>query len=142
MTTAVKYRFVRKAGPELGRQIIGLYSSQGWWTRGEGLRELNRLIRGSHCFAVAESGGAVVGIGRAISDRAGDAYLQDIAVSPALRGKGAGRGLVAALCRRLRADGVAWIGLIAQNGSAGFYARLGFRVLKNAAPMLVKGARV
>lgn len=142
MPSAVKYRFLRKASPALGRRLISLYSEQGWWTPGEGLRELNRLIRGSHCFVVAESAGEVAGMGRAISDRAGDAYLQDIAVGRAGRGNGIGRGLVAALCARLRKDGIGWIGLIAQDGSAGFYGRLGFKVLPNAAPMLVKGARV
>lgn len=141
MAPAVKYRFLRKASPALGRQLIAFYSGHGWWTPGEGLRELNRLMRGSHCFLVAERGSSVIGMGRVISDRAGDAYIQDVAVLRSERKSGVGRAIVAALTRRLRRDGIGWIGLIAQDGSSGFYARLGFRVLRNAAPMLVKGAR-
>ncbi|MCM2267453.1 MAG: GNAT family N-acetyltransferase [Elusimicrobiales bacterium] len=142
MDGAVKYRFLKKASAAQAAGVIALYRAQGWWTPGDGPAALGRLLRGSHCFLVAERGGAVIGMGRAISDRAGDAYLQDVAVLPSERGAGTGKALVAALCRRLRKDGITWIGLIAQNNSESFYARLGFRALRGAAPMLIKGARV
>ena len=135
------YRFIKSASQAEANGIITIYRAQGWWGRG-GRAELNRLIRGSHCFAVAERDGRIIGIGRAISDGCCDAYLQDIAVLEGHRGSGAGRGLVRELCRRLRRDGVNWIALIAQDGSEPFYSGLGFRTLRNAKPMLVKGAKV
>jgi len=141
MKGAIKYRFITKASAAEATGIITIYRAQGWWPRGS-RAGLNRLIRGSHCFLAAERNGKIVGIGRAISDGAGDAYLQDVAVLKAERGRGLGKGLVAALCRRLKRDGVNWIALIAQDGSAPFYSKLGFRPLPNALPMLIKGARV
>lgn len=139
---AVDCRFLRKASPAEADRIITLYKAHGWWGRGEGRAALARLLRGSHCFAVAECGGEIVGMARAISDRAGDAYIQDVAVLPEHRGNGAGKALVRAVCRRLKRDGIVWIGLIAQDGSEPFYRGLGFAKLRNAAPMLIKGARV
>ena len=141
MKGAVKYRFIANASPAEANGIITIYRAQGWWRQGS-RAALNRLIKGSHCFLVAERAGAIVGMGRAISDGTGDAYLQDIAVLKAERGAGTGKGLVAALVRRLKRDRITWIALIAQDGSGPFYARSGFRPLSNALPMLIKGARV
>ena len=141
MKGAVKYRFIANASPAEANGIITIYRAQGWWPQGS-RAALNRLIKGSHCFLVAERDGAIIGMGRAISDGVGDAYLQDVAVLKGERGAGAGKAIVAALCRRLKRDGINWIALIAQDGSGPFYAKLGFRPLKNALPMLIKGARV
>lgn len=142
MAASITYRFVAKAAPAEAEKIITLYKAHGWWTRGDGPAALNRLIRGSHCFVVAQRSGEIIGMARAISDRAGDAYIQDVAVLPGHRGDGAGKGLVAAVCRRLKRDGIAWIALIAQDNSEKFYRKLGFTTLRRAAPMLIKGARV
>lgn len=141
MKGAIKYRFIADASPAEATGIITIYRSQGWWARGS-RAALNRLIRGSHCFLVAERDGRIVGMGRAVSDGVSDAYLQDVAVLKTERGAGTGKALVGALCRRLRRDGIDWIALIAQDGSAPFYRKLGFRPLANALPMLIKGARV
>lgn len=141
MTGAVKYRFISNASPAEANGIITIYRAQGWWRRAT-RAQLNRLIRGSLCFVVAEREGRVIGMGRAVGDGVSDAYLQDIAVLKGERGAGAGAGIVKALTRRLRRSGIRWIALIAQGGSAPFYAGLGFRRLRNAAPMLIKGAGV
>ncbi len=138
----MKYRFIEKAGPAEANGIITIYKTQGWWDRGASRAGLNRLIRGSHCFLVAERDGSIIGMGRAISDRAGDAYIQDVAVLKSERGTGAGKGIVSALVRRLKRDGITWIALIAQDNSGAFYGKLGFKTLKNASPMLSKGSYV
>lgn len=141
MKGAVTYRFVSGATQADANGIITIYRAQGWWRRATRV-QLNRLIRGSLCFVVAEREGRVIGMGRAVGDGVSDAYLQDIAVLKGERGAGAGAGIVKALTRRLRRSGIRWIALIAQDGSAPFYAGLGFRRLRNAAPMLIKGAGV
>jgi spermidine synthase len=141
MKGAAKYRFISTASPAEATGIITIYRAQGWWRRAT-RAGLNRLIRGSHCFVVAEKDGVIVGMGRAVSDGVSDAYLQDVAVLAAERGRGTGAGIVKALTRRLKRDGIGWIALIAQDGSAPFYAGLGFRRLKRADPMLIKGAGV
>lgn len=141
MKGAVTYRFIAAASRAEATGIITIYRAQGWWPRAT-RAQLNRLIRGSLCFVAAERAGRIIGIGRAVGDGVSDAYLQDIAVLKSERGAGAGAGIVKALVRRLRRGGVRWIALIAQDGSEPFYAGLGFARLKNAAPMLIKGARV
>ncbi|MCX5791437.1 MAG: GNAT family N-acetyltransferase [Elusimicrobia bacterium] len=142
MPTGLKLRFLSTADAPLLKRIITLYRAQGWWAPSDRPARLRRLIQGSHCFVVAEKNGAIVGMGRAISDGVSDAYIQDVAVLGSERGAGTGSAIMKALQRRLKADGINWLGLIAQDGSSPFYARLGFRELKRAKPMLSKGSHV
>jgi spermidine synthase len=90
----------------------------------------------------AERKGHVIGIGRAISDGTSDAYIQDVTVLRSERGTGAGSAIVKAITRRLKADGIKWVGLIAQDNSSAFYVRLGFKLIKKAQPMISKDSYV
>ena len=121
-------------------QIVALYRAEGWWyPEAERARDAERLaaiVAGSHCFAVADEGGRVIGMGRAISDRFSDAYIQDVAVAPECRGKGVGSAVISALVSRLNADGLGWIGLIAERNSEHFYTRMGFSPMPDATPLL------
>ncbi len=134
--TDFKVRLVRRPPPRLLKGIITLYRSHGWWKPGDTAAGLRGSIAGSHCFAVAVSDGRVIGIGRAISDGASDAYIQDMAVLPEARSKGVGTALLKAVMDRLHKDGITWVALIAQDNSAHFYRKAGFRALKRAHPML------
>lgn len=131
-------RFVKRPGDAFLRQIIALYSRQGWWSKGDKNALAAALIRSSHCFLAALDGGRVVGMGRAISDGVSDAYIQDVAVLKEYRGRGLGSKIVRGLKNRLKADGIKWVGLIAQDGSHGFYEPLGFKVIDRARPMMLK----
>ncbi len=122
-------------------QIVALYRDQGWWydhtDAAEDLRLLERILAGSHCFLVAvEEGGSIAGMGRAISDGASDAYIQDVAVGGRWQHQGLGGRIVDAIVSRLVDDGIGWIGLIADNHTQHFYERLGFSPMRGAAPML------
>lgn len=121
-------------------QIIAIYRSEGWWytdgDRDKDALRLNAIISGSHCFAVAGAKGRVIGMGRAISDRFSDAYIQDVAVHRDHRGQGVGTAIVSALVSRLEADGLGWIGLIAERHSEPFYTRIGFSPMAEATPLL------
>ncbi|WP_010546221.1 GNAT family N-acetyltransferase [Sphingomonas elodea] len=60
-------------------------------------------------------------------DMRGDAlFLHDLAVSPAARGTGAGRALVEHALARAAADGLRRAELIAVEGAADFWSRMGF----------------
>jgi len=142
MSSRLKLRFIKKADASDLNRIITLYRAQGWWGRNDSPGSLSRLIKGSHCFLLAELDGRLIGMGRAISDGVSDAYIQDVAVTKEERGTGTGSAIIKALMERLNADGVKWVGLIAQDNSSPFYARLGFKELANAKPMLSKGSRV
>lgn len=135
----ITYRFVEDAQPDLLEQIISLYRTAGWWPEEkEDPVLVARIIKGSHCFLTALDGQRLAGMGRAISDRASDAYIQDLTVHPDYRHQGIGTTLLTALLRRLETDGLAWIGLIAERNSFPFYLPFGFEKMPDSTPMLYK----
>jgi len=134
----IRYSFVEKASGALLDQIFTLYRLAGWWPEEADLQLVARMISGSHCFLTAMDGSHLVGMGRAISDRANDAYLQDLTVHPDYRRQGIGTCLVKTLLTRLSADGLPWIGLIAERNSSPFYAPFGFEPMADSTPMLMK----
>jgi len=117
--------------------VVGLYKEAGWWKEGRRSRAvIPRMIRGSFCFIVAFSReNEIVGMGRAISDGASDAYIQDVVVRKTLRGKGIGKEIVSRLSRHCASKGLEWIGLVAEPGTTPFYGSLGFKELKGYVPM-------
>jgi aralkylamine N-acetyltransferase len=120
-------------------EIVNLYKAGGWWKDYYDPKGVLSIINGSFGFAVAVevSTGRAVGMARAISDGVSDAYIQDMVVLPEHRKKGLGRMLIELLVQDLKTHGVHWIGLIAEDGAAGFYEKLGFVDLKWT-PMLYK----
>lgn len=120
-------------------QIANLYRAQEWWQAGddESPQLIPRLIAGSHCFVAALEGEDILGMGRAISDGVSDAYIQDLTVRSDRRNQGIGRRILQTLLERLHADGLRWIGLIAEPGSCSLYQRAGFREMSAWVPMLM-----
>lgn len=133
----IDYRVLTEASVEA---VVRLYQAGGWWQESPTAREvIPRMMEGSFCFLGAfSSGGEMVGMGRAISDGASDAYIQDVVVLPEFRGMGIGRELVRRLAEYCRGRGIEWIGLVAEPGTAAFYESLGFQPLENYQPMLFR----
>lgn len=131
----IRYEWVWRPNARLLKEIAGLYKAAGWWDGGDTPARICGMVMGSHCFLVARCGAKLVGMGRAISDKTSDGYIQDVFVSPKLRGQGIGAEIVRRLALRLRIDGLGWIGLIAADGSWPFYAQLGFAKMKRHDPM-------
>lgn len=141
----IEYRFL---SPQPGShsddridQIIALYREAGWWEAPQtdppaNRNHVRRIITGSHCFLVAELEKTIIGMGRAISDKESDAYIQDITVSTTHRNKKVGSQIVARLAKRIQSDGLKWIGLIAERHTHGFYEKIGFKPMPNATAML------
>jgi ribosomal protein S18 acetylase RimI-like enzyme len=131
--------FLQQPTEDQIRQIVELYREQQWWMAcDEGRKTLiPRLIAGSHCFVIATGEGSIVGMGRAISDGISDAYIHDLTVRSDCRNRGIGKMILKMLLERLHADGIAWIGLIAQPGSKSLYYRAGFRKMAKSIPMLM-----
>ncbi len=119
-------------------QIRHLYRLAGWWSEPiDTLEKLVRIISGSHCFVAAvQQTGVILGMGRAISDRASDAYIQDIMVRPEARRQKIASSIMKVIAERLERDGMTWIGLIAKQGTRSFYHGLGFSEIPGAMPML------
>ncbi|MDJ0763187.1 MAG: GNAT family N-acetyltransferase [Myxococcota bacterium] len=137
----IELLFLDVPQPTVISQISALYQDTGWWEEAPHHPDrVRQLITGSHCFVAAMEGETVVAMGRAISDRVGDAYIQDVTVATPWRGQGIAKKIIRSLIARLRSDGIDWIGLIAESGSRGLYEPLGFVEMPNAAPLVLKHA--
>lgn len=137
METAIS--FITDADAALSREIRSLYMMQGWWEDSDEPAMVARIVRGSHCFAIARIGGRLAGMGRAISDRVSDAYIQDVVVKPEFRGQNLGSSIITAIVNRLKKDRLGWIALVAEGGSHPFYERLGFAPMKGGLAMRYAG---
>ncbi len=117
--------------------IVRLYAAGGWWREHYDPSHVPPMIAGSYAVAVAidAATGGTVGMGRAISDGASDAYIQDVIVEAPYRGRGIGRRIVNALLERCRADGILWVGVVAEPDSVAFWKRAGFEVLEGHVAM-------
>ncbi len=135
MTAEVDYELVTNAPVE---DIVDLYKAGGWWRESlENRLRIEPMIRGSFCFMVARTPeGRIVGMGRAISDGASDAYLQDIVVLPEYRRQGIGRELIRRLTGYCAEHEIEWIGLVAEPGTRTFYEGLGYSPLEGYQPMI------
>jgi aralkylamine N-acetyltransferase len=118
-------------------QITSLYRGAGWWPEKESDPELvHKIVTGSHCFITATSNRRIIGMGRAISDRVSDAYIQDVTVAAESRGMGVGSRIIEALLQKLNSDGLAWIGVVAENNTHLLYEKIGFKTMANAKALL------
>jgi len=132
------YAFLTEPTPVEIQQITTLYRGAGWWMeKVDDPALISRIVSGSHCFVVVTARGRIVGMGRAVSDRASDAYLQDVTVDKAYRREGVGSKIVELLVERLHRDGLSWIGLVAEGNSHEFYRHLGFTKMPDAVPLLL-----
>jgi GNAT superfamily N-acetyltransferase len=118
-------------------QIIELYKAGGWWDGTGDSSVVKKIISGSFVFAVAveKATGRAIGMGRAMSDGASDAYIQDVVVLPEFRRQDIGKKLIIALRDYCLAKGVTWLALVAEAGTEDFYRSLGFRVMEGHTPM-------
>lgn len=137
MQNDIIYEVVTSANSD---ELIDLYKEGGWWN--EGLTERDNLpvlVKNSFCFMVVKNHeGRIIGMGRVISDGVSDGYIQDVIVSNKYRNKGIGKELVIKLRDHCLKKGLSWIGLIAEPGTKGFYAKLGFSEMQNYIPMILK----
>ena len=121
--------------------IVDLYRAGGWWQDDYDPSEIPRLIKGSFAFAVAieTTSNRAVGMGRVLSDGVSDAYIQDLVILPAFRGRSIGKMIVSLLVKHCTKAGLSWIGLIAEPDSEEFYLPLGFERMTGHVPMIYRG---
>ncbi|MGD9641609.1 MAG: GNAT family N-acetyltransferase [Elusimicrobiales bacterium] len=135
----ITYRFLKRPDAKTRAQLIEIYREQGWWKRDDKPALLGGIVKGSRLFLAAFDGGRAVGMARAIDAHSREAYIHDVAVLRAARGRDIGSQLVRRLVRRLRAGGIRWVGLIASSGSAPFYRALGFTAPPDSEAMMIGG---
>ncbi|MHB9862964.1 GNAT family N-acetyltransferase [Streptomyces sp. YIM S03343] len=104
-------------------------STDAYWAIGRPREKQDRAIAGSLNFGVYELvSGDQLAYARVVTDRTTFAWLCDVYVDPAARGKGIGTALVGAVREYLRPDGLRRI-MLATDDAHGVYEKLGFAPL-------------
>ncbi len=119
------------------QELVSLYKEAGWWKPLDDTHPetLDHIVKDSAFFVGAFFEKKLIGMGRALSDLASDAYIQDVVVLKEFRGRGVGQKIIKTLIEKLKGKGVDWIGIIAQPGTLSFYKQSGFEVLKDHIPL-------
>ena len=114
----------------LDAELIHQWLSQdAYWALGRPREKQDLAIAGSLNFGVYDSAsGAQLGYARVVTDQVTFAWLCDVYVAPAARGKGLGTALTAAVRDHLAAYGVRRILLTTADAHA-VYAKVGFAPL-------------
>jgi GNAT superfamily N-acetyltransferase len=100
-------------------------SREAYWARGRPVDVVRRSLAGSLALGLYAPGGAQAGLARAVTDRATFAYLADVFVLPAHRGRGLGVWLVqTALAHPELREVPYWT--LATADAHSLYARFGF----------------
>lgn len=106
---------------------IHAFLSGTYWSPGIPLSVVERAIQHSLCFGVLYDG-AQVGFARMVTDRATFAYLADVYVLDAHRGKGLSKMLLDHIVRHPDLQGLRRM-MLATRDAHGLYAKYGFQPL-------------
>jgi GNAT superfamily N-acetyltransferase len=109
--------------------LIHDFLRTSYWARNVPRAIVEKCIRNSLCFGVFAEG-RQVGFARAITDRATFAYLADVFVIPAHRGRGVGKLLIGSILDHPDLQGLRRF-LLATEDAHGLYAKFGFRPLSH-----------
>jgi GNAT superfamily N-acetyltransferase len=107
------------------------YLSRSYWARGIPEEVIRRAVAGSLCFGVYDAG-AQVGFARAITDAATFAYLADVYVLEAYRGRGLAKWLLGVILAHPALQGLRRV-VLATRDAHGLYRPFGFTELANPA---------
>lgn len=103
-------------------------SEDSYWAKGVPRDVVERSIENALCFGIYDGNGAQVGFARVITDKATFAYLADVFVLEAHRGKGLSKTLMAEILAHPELQDLRrW--LLATWDAHGLYAQFGFTPL-------------
>ena len=108
--------------------VIHGFISNTYWAKGIPQEVLEKALRNSLCFGVFTDSGQQVGFARLITDRATYAYLADVFVLEAHRGKGLAVWIMEHVNAHPDLQGLRRITL-ATRDAHGFYEKFGFKLL-------------
>lgn len=103
---------------------IHAFLAQSYWSHGIPRAVVERAIAGSLCFGVLADG-AQVGFARVVTDRATFAYLADVYVLEAHRGRGLAKRLMEAVLAHPELQGLRRM-MLATRDAHSLYAQFGF----------------
>lgn len=114
--------------------------SESYWAQGRTRARQEAAIAGSWNFgAYDDETGRQLGYARVVTDRATFAWLCDVFVDDAARGRGVGKALVERIVGELDAVGIRRT-MLATSDAHGLYARSGFEPLDDPGKFLARVA--
>lgn len=115
----------------LNLDVIHDFLSNCYWAKGIPRETVARSIKHSLCFGIYDGSGLQVGFARVVSDFATVAYLGDVFVLQAYRGRGLSKFLMECIMQHPALQGLRrWI--LLTRDAHGLYKKFGFTPLKSA----------
>ena len=114
---------------KLDREYIHRFLTGSYWAEGISRAIVDKAIDHALNFGLYDPAGKQVGFARVVTDRATFAYLADVFVDEAERGKGLGKALMAEIMRHPDLQGLRRH-LLATRDAHGLYAQFGFTPLR------------
>ncbi|WP_404870729.1 GNAT family N-acetyltransferase [Kitasatospora griseola] len=111
-------------------------STDAFWALGRSLGTVEQSVRDSLNFAVYDPAGAQVAYARVVTDRTTFAWLCDVYVAPAHRGKGLGTWMACAVRDHLAPYRLKRV-LLATLDAHGVYSKAGFVSLPNPEQFMI-----
>jgi len=125
------YRFMLRLDEARLEEAVELIAPT-YWSQGFAREQVAVALRASHVVGVVEEGTErLVAIARAISDGTRHAWIYDVVVAEALRGRGLGESMMRLLLDHAAVRGARSVRLGTRDAE-GFYARLGFVTVEEA----------
>jgi GNAT superfamily N-acetyltransferase len=122
--------FVISTDPErLNLEIVHGFLTESYWAKGVPREVVARSIENSLCFGIYADG-TQAGFARVISDFATYAYIGDVFVSNAYRGRGLAKWLMECIMRHPRLQGLRRWSLVTGDAH-GLYSQFGFTPLQS-----------
>ena len=115
---------------EMDFDVIHTYISRSYWAAGIPAETLQRAINNSLCFGIFSDAGEQVGFARLITDQATYAYLADVFILEAHRGKGLSKWLMQKIVDHPQLQGLRRM-VLATRDAHGLYQQFGFKPLAN-----------
>ncbi len=123
-----RFSFSKEAIPK--DTVYDYLSLASYWAKGISMELVERSIENSICLGIYADKGLLAGFGRMITDQAVFAYLADIFILEAHRGKGLSKVMVQAFCDLAEQFQVRRT-MLATLDAQGLYAQFNFEQLTN-----------
>ncbi len=123
-----RFSFDKQAIPK--DAVYDYLSGESYWAKGITMELVERSVENSICLGIYNVEGQLVGFGRMITDQAVFAYLADIFILEAYRGKGLSKTMVQAFCDLAEQFQVRRT-MLATLDAHGLYAQFDFEQLTN-----------
>jgi N-acetylglutamate synthase-like GNAT family acetyltransferase len=136
MSDANNYHSWKNAGFEVSTDparidisMVHHFLTNSYWSAGIPLHTVQRAIQNSLCFGIYAAA-QQVGFARAVTDKATFAYVADVFVVEAYRGRGLGKWLVECMKAHPDLQGLRRWSLVTRDAHA-LYRQVGFASLEN-----------